>query len=89
MRIIKYAATLIAASLLTGSAWAAACPHPRQMDGFKTCADVAKAEAEGEVLVYSPDPETNQAALMAAFHAAFPKIKTNYLRLQTGRSMPS
>ena len=84
MRTIKYAATLIAASLLTGSAWAASCATPRQMDGFKTCADVAKAEAEGEVLVYSPDPETNQAALMTAFHAAFPKIKTNYLRLQTG-----
>ena len=63
-------------------AWA--CDKPRQMDGFKTCADVEKAEAEGAIVVYSPDPETNQAALMAAFQKAFPKIKTNYLRLQTG-----
>ena len=33
------------------------CPDPRQMDGFKTCADVAKAEQEGSVVVYSTDPE--------------------------------
>ena len=63
---------------------AQACDKPRQMDGFKTCADVAKAETEGMVLVYSPEPETNQATLMAEFAKAFPKIKTNYLRLQTG-----
>jgi hypothetical protein len=29
------------------AAEAATCPNPRQMDGFKTCADVAKAEQEG------------------------------------------
>lgn len=63
---------------------AAACDHPRQMDGFRTCANVAEAEKEGSVTLYSPDPESNQAELMAAFHKAFPKIKTNYLRLQTG-----
>ncbi len=80
MRWIAVAATL----LFAPAVWAASCPEPRQMDGFKTCADVAKAEAEGAVVVYSPDPETNQASLMAAFQAAFPKIKTNYLRLQTG-----
>ena len=80
MRWIAFAAAL----LFAPAAWAASCPEPRQMDGFKTCADVAKAEAEGSVVMYSPDPETNQAALMAAFHAAFPKIQTNYLRLQTG-----
>ena len=84
MRTINYGAAFLATSLLTGSALAASCPTPRQMDGFKTCADVAKAEAEGALVVYSPDPETNQAALLAAFHAVFPKIKTNYLRLQTG-----
>ena len=27
------------------------------MDGFKTCADVAKAEQEGALVVYSTDPE--------------------------------
>jgi iron(III) transport system substrate-binding protein len=60
------------------------CPEPRQMDGFKTCADVTKAEQEGDLVVYSTDPEVAQQTLLASFHAAFPKIKTNYLRLQAG-----
>ena len=62
----------------------AACPNPRQMQGFRTCADVAAAEQEGELLVYSTDPEVAQQRLLAAFHAAFPKIKPNFLRLQAG-----
>jgi iron(III) transport system substrate-binding protein len=33
------------------------CEKPRQMDGFKTCADVDKAEAEGAFVLYSTDPE--------------------------------
>ncbi|MFL5255364.1 MAG: ABC transporter substrate-binding protein [Rhodopila sp.] len=60
------------------------CASPRQMDGFRTCADVEKAEQEGSLVLYSPDPEEGSAALMAAFHAAFPKIATNFIRLQTG-----
>lgn len=60
------------------------CASPRQMDGFKTCADVAKAEQEGNLVLYSPDPEENSAKLMDAFHKAFPKIATNFIRLQTG-----
>jgi iron(III) transport system substrate-binding protein len=74
----------LAALAAAPSAWAAACDTPRQMDGFKTCADVAAAEKEGSVVMYSPDPEANQASLMGAFHAAFPKIETTFLRLQTG-----
>ena len=61
-----------------------ACANPKQMDGFKTCADVAKAEQEGSLVLYSPDPEENSAKLMDAFHQIFPKITTNYIRLQTG-----
>jgi iron(III) transport system substrate-binding protein len=61
-----------------------ACANPKQMDGFKTCADVAKAEQEGGLVLYSPDPEENSAKLMDAFHQVFPKITTNYIRLQTG-----
>ena len=60
------------------------CANPRQMEGFKTCADVAKAEAEGELITYSTDPERGQAQIMDAFHQAFPKITTKYLRLQAG-----
>ncbi len=42
------------------------CDKPRQMDGFKTCADVAKAEAEGAFVLYSTDPEAGQQKLVAA-----------------------
>ena len=74
----------LAALAAAPSAWAAACDNPRQMDGFKTCADVAAAEKEGALVIYSPDPEPNQAALTTAFKTAFPKIETTFLRLQTG-----
>ena len=63
---------------------AGTCASPRQMEGFKTCADVAKAEQEGALVLYSPDPEEGSAKLLAAFHAEFPKITTNFIRLQTG-----
>jgi iron(III) transport system substrate-binding protein len=60
------------------------CDKPRQMDGFKTCANVEKAEAEGAFVLYSTDPEQGQVKLLASFNKAFPKIKTNYVRLQAG-----
>lgn len=68
------------------AAWAQAsvCANPTQMDGFKTCADVAKAEQEGALTVYTTDPEDGTAQMLAAFNKLFPKIKTNYLRLQAG-----
>src|ERR1700674_24080 len=61
-----------------------ACANPHEMPGFKTCADLAKAEAEGEVVVYSTDPEHGTVKLLDSFRAVFPKIKTNYIRLQAG-----
>jgi iron(III) transport system substrate-binding protein len=82
-----------ATAALCAITWAAAasaegaaklCDKPRQMEGFKTCADVAKAEAEGNFVLYSTDPEQGQAKLLASFNKAFPKIKTNYVRLQAG-----
>ena len=79
-----FGAALLAAFLPLSAAWAAACDNPRQMDGFKTCANVEQAEQEGTLLMYSPDPEANQAALLDSFMKAFPKIKAKYLRLQTG-----
>jgi len=70
----------------TGVAHAQAkvCDSPKQMQGFKTCANVEKAEAEGAFVLYSTDPEAGQQKLVAAFNAAFPKIKANYFRLQAG-----
>jgi iron(III) transport system substrate-binding protein len=61
-----------------------ACVNPKQMAGFKTCADLAKADAEGELVVYSTDPEHGTVKLLDSFRALFPKIKTNYVRLQAG-----
>jgi len=72
----------LAAMLLGGPA--SACDNPRQMPGFKTCADVAKAEREGGLVVYTTDPEDGTAQLLAAFHQAFPGVSTNYIRLQAG-----
>jgi iron(III) transport system substrate-binding protein len=60
------------------------CPNPKQMDAFKTCADIAKAEEEGEIVVYATNPEAAELKVLNAFHTEFPKIKTNYTRLQAG-----
>src|SRR6478609_9656183 len=80
------AATAVAALALLAShaGLAASCANPKQMDGFKTCADVAKAEQEGAFVLYTTDPEAGTAKLMAAFNEAFPKIKTSFIRLQAG-----
>lgn len=80
----KLAIAALIALLPATASWSAACDNPRQMTGFKTCANVGQAEKEGALTMYSPDPETNQAALVNAFMAAFPKIRVTYLRLQTG-----
>jgi iron(III) transport system substrate-binding protein len=83
-RLFVPALAWIGATGIVPASAGAACDHPRQMDGFKTCADVEAAEKEGSLVLYSPDPESNQASLLAAFHASFPKIDATYLRLQTG-----
>jgi len=51
---------------------------------FQTSADVAKAEQGGEVVYYGHDGEQGIATLLDAFKKDFPKIKTSYVRLQTG-----
>jgi len=63
---------------------AGTCASPTQMDGFKTCADLAKAEQEGAFVLYTTDPEAGTAKLLASFNQAFPKIKTSFIRLQAG-----
>ena len=87
-RSVAVLAAVLAAGTVSGAVRAAAeeggCDKPQQMQGFKTCADVAKAEAEGEVVVYATDPEAAELKVLAAFNSMFPKIKTNYVRLQAG-----
>ena len=51
---------------------------------FQTAADVGKAEQEGEVVYYGHDGEAGIGTLLDAFKKDFPKIKTSYVRLQTG-----
>jgi len=71
--------------LLMQPAWAdGSCAAPRQMDGFKTCADVAAAEREGTVVLYTTTPDSDISKVLAAFHAAFPAITPNFVRIQAG-----
>ena len=51
---------------------------------FHTPADLAKAEQEGEVVYYGHDGEAGIGVLLDSFKKDFPKIKTSYVRLQTG-----
>src|SRR5262249_59539352 len=67
-----------------GAAWAQAPVKATKVLDFQTGADVAKAEQEGEVIYYGHDGEAGIAALLEAFRKDFPKIKTNYVRAQTG-----
>src|SRR5882757_5587330 len=60
------------------------CANPQQMQGFKTCADIAKAKQEGGFVLYTTDPERGTAELLAAFNKQFPEIKTSFVRLQAG-----
>src|SRR5215469_3538534 len=60
------------------------CAQLREIHGFKTCADIDKAEAEGEVVVYATNPEAAELRVLGEFTKLFPNIKTNYTRLQAG-----
>jgi iron(III) transport system substrate-binding protein len=87
IRALRCIAALVGLFMASVSASASAselCEHPRQMDGFRTCANVEQALAEGALVHYSPDPDSEMAAYLGEFHKAFPQIQTNFLRLQTG-----
>ncbi|WP_457090536.1 ABC transporter substrate-binding protein [Microvirga sp. P5_D2] len=60
------------------------CPNPVQAKGFKTCADIEKAEAEGTLVFYATDIESGTVKLLKEFETLYPKIKTSYIRLQAG-----
>ena len=51
---------------------------------FQTYADVAKAEQEGQLVFYCHENEAGTAGIMEGFSKDFPKIKTSYVRAQTG-----
>ena len=57
---------------------------PTQVLDFMTNADVAKAEQEGQLVFYCHENEAGTAGIMEGFNKDFPKIKTSYVRAQTG-----
>jgi iron(III) transport system substrate-binding protein len=78
------ASLALPAILRPGAARAAPeAPITKVLD-FETRADIAKAEAEGEILFYTHDSDPGSAILVDAFTKDFPKIKANYTRAQTG-----
>ncbi len=84
-QLLKTGALLAAAPILGARPAAAQSPaRSTKVLDFQTGADVAKAEQEGEVVYYSHDGEAGIAALLEGFRKDFPKIKTSYVRAQTG-----
>ena len=57
---------------------------PTKVLDFMTNADVAKAEQEGQLVFYCHENEAGTAGIMEGFRKDFPKIKTSYVRAQTG-----
>jgi len=75
--------TLAVVALCVSGVYAGTRAPVKVLD-FMTGADVAKAEQEGEVVYYGHDSESGISTLLDAFKKDFPKIKTSYVRLQTG-----
>jgi iron(III) transport system substrate-binding protein len=88
---LRLGAAVVSAPVVHGAtaAWAQAGAQapartPTKVLDFQTTADVAKAEQEGEVVYYGHDSEPAIADLLEAFRKDFPKLKTSYVRAQTG-----
>ena len=81
---LKTGAAAAAAPLLARAPLGHAQARGTKVLDFQTGADVAKAEQEGEVVYYGHDGEAGIGTLLDAFKKDFPKIKTSYVRLQTG-----
>ena len=82
---LKTAALAAAAAPVARAPFAAAQARTAtKVLDFQTLADVAKAEQEGEVVYYGHDCEAGIGVLLDSFKKDFPKIKTSYVRLQTG-----
>src|SRR5262252_4539966 len=83
--VLRTAALAAASPILLRSTGAGAqTKTPTKVLDFQTYADVAKAEQEGEVVYYGHDGEAAIGDLLESFRKDFPKIKTSYVRAQTG-----
>jgi iron(III) transport system substrate-binding protein len=83
-RLLQAGAALAAVPLVAPRVLAQGGKTPTKVLDFTTYADVAKAEAEGQFVFYCHENEAGTAAIMEGFGKDFPKIKTSYVRAQTG-----
>ena len=83
-RAVLKASAALAATPFVGTALAQGGRTPTKVLDFHTYADVAKAEQEGQLVFYCHENEAGTAAIMEGFGKDFPKIKTGYVRAQTG-----
>ena len=82
--VLKTGAALAAATFAAPRVSAQGAKTPTKVHDFLTYADVAKAEQEGQLVYYCHENEAGTAAIMEGFGKDFPKIKTSYVRAQTG-----
>jgi iron(III) transport system substrate-binding protein len=82
--VLKAGAALGATAFAAPRVSAQGAKTPTKVHDFLTYADVAKAEAEGQIVYYCHENEAGTAAIMEGFGKDFPKIKTSYVRAQTG-----
>src|SRR4249920_2389199 len=82
--VLKAGAALGATAFAAPNLSAQGAKKVTKVHDFETYADVAKAEAEGQFVFYCHENEAGTAAIMEGFGKDFPKIKTSYVRAQTG-----
>src|SRR5712675_2181598 len=82
--VLKTGAALAATSFAAPRVSAQGAKTPTKVLDFLTYADIAKAEAEGQFVFYCHENEAGTAAIVEGFGKDFPKIKTSYVRAQTG-----
>jgi iron(III) transport system substrate-binding protein len=82
--VLKAGAALGAGAFAAPRVSAQGAKTPTKVLDFTTHADVAKAEQEGALVYYCHENEAGTAAIMEGFGKDFPKIKTSYVRAQTG-----
>src|SRR4051795_8230707 len=82
--VLKAGAALAATAFVAPHLSAQGAKKATKVHDFDTYADVAKAEQEGAFVFYCHENEAGTAAIMEGFGKDFPKIKTSYVRAQTG-----
>ena len=83
-RLLKAGTALPLLGIATPSLAQSVSKSPTMVLDFLTNADVAKADQEGQLVFYCHENEAGTAGIMEGFSKDFPKIKTSYVRAQTG-----